>query len=56
MTRTERQIFTHELIDVLTARKDITKFLDNKEYLERLLEANKIIARELYQYSEDYEN
>jgi len=55
MTRTERQIFTHKLIDVLTARKE-TKFLDNKEYLERLLEANKIIARELYQYSEDYEN
>lgn len=51
MTRREEAIFTNELVELLTGDDDTT----DKEFFERIICANTVIARCLSRFKDDYD-
>lgn len=51
MTRREETIFTNELVELLTGDDDTS----NKEFFERIICANTVIARCLSKFKDDYD-
>jgi hypothetical protein len=53
MTRTEEAIFNNKLMALLTGRGESN--IGDKEFFERLLYANNVIARCLSRFEDDYD-